>query len=35
MEPFDVDSSTYINFGVESNNKDSESKVANHVRMLK
>lgn len=35
MKRFDVNSSTYINFDIESNDRDSESKVGNHVRISK
>lgn len=35
MKRFDVNSSTYINFDIESSDGDSESKVGNHVRISK
>ena len=33
MKPIDVKSSTYIDFGVENNNKDSKVKVGDHLRI--
>ena len=35
MKPIDVKSSTYIDFGVENNNKDSKVKVGDHLRIKK
>ena len=35
MKSFDVKSSTYIEFGIEYNEKDSKSKVGDHVRISK
>ena len=35
MKPIDVKSSTYIDFGMENNNKDSKVKVGDHLRIKK
>ena len=35
MKPIDVKRSTYIDFGVENNNKDLKLKVGDHVRISK
>ena len=35
MKPVDVKSNTYIDFGVENNDKDSKFKVVDHVRISK
>ena len=35
MKPADATSSTYIDFGVQNNDKDTNFKVGDHVRMLK
>ena len=35
MKPFDITSSTYIDFGIESNDKNPKFKVHDHVRMSK
>ena len=35
MKPIDVKSSTYIDFGVENNNKGSKVKVGDHLRIKK
>ena len=35
MKPVKVNSSTYIDFGAENNDKDSNFKVVNHVRISK
>ena len=35
MKPFDITSSTYIDFGIESNDKDPKFKVSDHVKMSK
>ena len=35
MKPLDVKSNTYIDFGVENNDKDSKFKVEDHVTFLK
>ena len=33
MKPIDVNSNTYINFGLEKNHKDPKFKVGDHVRI--
>ena len=35
MKPVDVTSSTYIDFGIENNDKDPTIKVKSHVRVSK
>ena len=35
MKPFDIKSSTYIDFDVENNDKDPKFKVCDHVRISK
>ena len=35
ITPVDVKSNTYIDFGIENNNKDPEFKVNDHVRISK
>ena len=35
MKPVDVSSSTYIDFGIENNAKDSKFEVGDHVRISK
>ena len=35
MKPDDIKSSTYIDFGIENNEKDSKFKVGDHVRISK
>ena len=34
MKPIDVNSSTYIDFGVENIDKDTKFKVGDHVKIL-
>ena len=35
MKSFDVKLSTYIDFGIENNDKDRKFKVGNHVKISK
>ena len=35
MKPFDLKSSTHIDFGVKNNEKEPKFKVGDHVRMSK
>ena len=35
LKPFDVKSSTYIDFGAGNNDKDPKLKVGDHVRISK
>ena len=35
IKPFDVKSSTYIDFGVQDNEEDPKFKVCDHVRISK
>ena len=35
MKPVDIKSNTYINFGIENNDKGPKSKVGDHVRISK
>ena len=35
MKPIDVESSTYIDFGIENNERYTKFAVGDHVRMLK
>ena len=35
MKPIDVEASTYIDFDIKNNQKDSKFKVGDHVRLRK